>query len=216
MASGDDERFASEALVDGDSSDYDAEVIRWYRELLPSLPEELSGWLGLITIPPAPPFPEQFWGRTSCAIVWCYTGPHAAADQVLEPIRSFGSPLVGLHEMPFTMLQSAFAALYPSGLQWYWRADMFPTISDEAIEIHRRFGARLPTGHATMHLYLIDGAAARVPVDAPASPTGTADGPGSSSASTPTRRTPSSSRSGPATTGRSFIPPRPAAPTSTS
>src|SRR5262247_2482216 len=27
-----------------------AEVMRWYRDMLPSLPEELSGWLGLITI----------------------------------------------------------------------------------------------------------------------------------------------------------------------
>ena len=39
-----------------------AEVMRWYRELLPSLPEELSGWIGLITIPPAPPFPEAAVG----------------------------------------------------------------------------------------------------------------------------------------------------------
>ena len=148
-----------------------AEVMRWYRELLPSLPEELSGWLGLITIPPAPPFPEPLWGRKACAIVWCYTGPHQVADQVLEPIRSFGSPLVvGVQEMPFTALQSAFDALYPAGLQWYWRADMYPTISDEAIEVHRRFGAQLPTGHSTMHLYPIDGAAARVPVDGTAFP----------------------------------------------
>ena len=39
-----------------------AEVMRWYRELLPSLPEELSGWIGLLTIPPAPPFPEELLG----------------------------------------------------------------------------------------------------------------------------------------------------------
>jgi hypothetical protein len=60
-----------------------AEVMRWYRELLPSLPEELSGWIALITIPPAPPFPEELWGHKSCAIVWCYTGSHAHADDVL-------------------------------------------------------------------------------------------------------------------------------------
>ncbi len=29
------------------------DVMRWYRELLPSLPEELNGWIGLLTIPPA-------------------------------------------------------------------------------------------------------------------------------------------------------------------
>ena len=146
-------------------------VMQWYRELLPQLPEELSGWIGLLTIPPAPPFPEELWGRKACGIVWCYTGPHDRAEAVLAPIQEFGSPLVvGLHEMPFTMLQQAFDALYPAGLQWYWRADIFEEISDEAIAVHERFGATLPSGHSTMHLYPIDGAAARVPEDATAYP----------------------------------------------
>jgi len=144
-------------------------VMRWYRELLPALPEELSGWIGLITIPPAPPFPEELWGRKSCAIVWCYTGSHANADTVLAPIREFGSPLmVGLGEMPFSALQGAFDALYPAGLQWYWRADFFREISDKAIEVHMKMGEQLPTGLSTMHLYPIDGAAARVAEDATA------------------------------------------------
>jgi hypothetical protein len=146
-----------------------AEVMRWYRELLPALPEELNGWIGLGTIPPAPPFPEELWGRKTCLIVWCYTGPHDRSAEVLDPIRSFGSPLlVGLGEMPFPYLQSAFDALYPAGLQWYWRADFFKEISDAAIDVHLKFGAQLPTGHSTMHLYPIDGATARVPEDATA------------------------------------------------
>jgi len=141
-----------------------AEVMRWYRDLLPALPEELSGWIGLLTIPPAPPFPEALWGRKACGIVWCYTGPHDRADEVLAQVRGFGSPLlVGLQPMPFSVLQSAFDALYPAGLQWYWRADFFNEISDAAIEVHRTFGERLPTGHSTMHLYPIDGATSRVP-----------------------------------------------------
>ncbi len=140
-----------------------AEVMQWYRELLPSLPEELNGWIALLTIPPAPPFPDALWGRKACGIVWCYTGAPDLADEVLEPITSFGNPLlVGLHSMPFTALQSAFDGLYPAGLQWYWRADFFRDISDEAIEVHRRYGELLPTGHSTMHLYPIDGAASRV------------------------------------------------------
>jgi FAD/FMN-containing dehydrogenase len=146
-----------------------AEVMRWYRELLPSLPEELSGWIGLLTIPPAPPFPEELWGRKACGIVWCYTGPHDRADEVLAPVREFGSPLVvGMAPMPFTMLQSAFDALYPAGLQWYWRADFFGQITDASIDVHVDYGNRLPTGHSTMHMYPIDGAASRVDEDATA------------------------------------------------
>jgi FAD/FMN-containing dehydrogenase len=146
-----------------------ADVMRWYRELLPSLPEELNGWIALLTVPPAPPFPQELWGRKACGIVWCYTGPHDAAADMLEPVETFGSPLVvGLQAMPFSALQSAFDALYPAGLQWYWRADFFSEISDAAIDVHRKYGQQLPTGHSTMHLYPIDGAASRVPEDATA------------------------------------------------
>ena len=73
---------------------------------------------------------------------------------------------MGIQPMPFNVLNSAFDALYPAGLQWYWRADIFEEISDEAIAVHERFGATLPTGHSTMHMYPIDGAAERVPDDA--------------------------------------------------
>src|SRR5690348_12790964 len=145
------------------------EVLRWYRSVVPSLPEELNGWIALLTIPPAPPFPEELWGRRACGIVWCYTGPHNKADEVLAPVKEFGSPLVvGLHEMPFTALQSAFDPLYPAGLQWYWRSDFVREISEEAIRVHEKYGALLPTGHSTMHMYPIDGAAARVSSDATA------------------------------------------------
>src|SRR5215467_2818166 len=144
-------------------------VMRWYRELIPSLPEELSGWIALLTIPPAPPFPEELWGRKACGIVWCYTGAHDRAEEVLEPVKTFGSPLVvGLQAMPFGMLQGAFDALNPPGLQQYWKADFFNEISDAAIDVHVKYGARLPTGHSTMHMYPIDGAVSRVPEDATA------------------------------------------------
>ena len=145
------------------------EVMRWYRELLPSLPEELSGWIGLTSIPPGPPFPEELWGRKTCVIVWCYTGPHDRADKVLEPVKTYGSPLLdAVQPMPFTVLQSSFDGLLPAGLQWYWKADFFNEISDDAIEIHVKYGEQLPTLLSGMHLYPIDGAASRVPQGATA------------------------------------------------
>ena len=55
-----------------------------------------------------------------------------------------------------------FDALYPPGLQWYWRADFVNELSDDAIAQHIRFGEGLPTMHSTMHMYPIDGAASRV------------------------------------------------------
>ncbi len=146
-----------------------AEVLRWYRELLPSLPEELSGWFGVMTIPPAAPVPRGAVGTQGLRHRLVLHGPPRPRRRGARPGAHLRSPLVvGMHEMPFNVLQSAFNALYPAGLQWYWRADMYETISDEAIDVHSRFGESLPTGHSTMHLYPIDGAAARVAQDATA------------------------------------------------
>ncbi|HET8604189.1 MAG TPA: FAD-binding oxidoreductase, partial [Marmoricola sp.] len=142
-------------------------VMRWYRELLPALPEELSGWFGILTIPPVPPFPEHLWLRKACVINWCYTGAHDVAEEVLEPLRSFGTPLLdAMQPMPFPMFQSMFDPLMPAGLQWYWKADNFTALSDEAVAVHEKYAAAMPVGLSTMHLYPIDGAAARVPSDA--------------------------------------------------
>ncbi len=145
-----------------------ADIMSWYRDLLPTLPETLSGWIGLASIPPAPPIPEALWGRKSCFILWSYTGPHDEAGTVLEA-TSHGTPLFsGVQPIPFPTLQSMFDPLFPPGLQWYWKADFFEEISDTAIDIHLKYGERLPTPLSTMHLYPIDGAVSRVPADATA------------------------------------------------
>ncbi|CAN5901247.1 FAD-binding oxidoreductase [soil metagenome] len=142
------------------------EVMRWYREFLPNAPEELSGFLALMTVPPGPPFPEHLHLKKVCGVVWCYTGPHEEADEVFKPIREFASPaLHGVHDMPFPALQSAFDGLYPPGHQWYWRADFVNELSDEAIAKHVEHAEKLPTMQCTMHLYPIDGAAHRVGQD---------------------------------------------------
>jgi len=136
------------------------QVMRAYREFIPAAPRELNGFLALLTVPPAPPFPEELHLRKVCGIVWCYDGPADQAPGVLAPMLEVAEPLLHtVGPMPYPEFQSMFDALYPPGLQWYWRADFVRDISDEAIDRHAEFGARLPTLHSTMHLYPIDGAA---------------------------------------------------------
>jgi FAD/FMN-containing dehydrogenase len=70
--------------------------------------------------------------------------------------------------MPFPALQSAFDGLYPKGDQWYWKADFVDELTDEAIALHAKHGAQLPSWKSTMHLYPIDGAGADPAKDATA------------------------------------------------
>jgi hypothetical protein len=138
-----------------------AEVMSAYREFLPQAPRELNGFFAFHIVPPAPPFPEEIHLRKVCGVVWCYVGGEDAAHEAMAPLLdSVPEPLMhGVHPMPHAMLQSAFDGLYPPGDQWYWRADFVNEIPDEAVELHARHGANLPTVKSTMHMYPIDGAA---------------------------------------------------------
>ncbi len=145
-------------------------VFRWYRELLPALPEELSGWIGMMVIAPESSVARGAVGTQGHAASSGVTrGRTTRADDVLAAVREFGSPLlVGLQPMPYWALQSAFDALAPKGLQWYWKADFFTEITDEAIALHKRYGEAIPTQDSTAHLYPISGAVTRVAEDATA------------------------------------------------
>jgi FAD/FMN-containing dehydrogenase len=136
------------------------EVLSAYREFLPNAPRELNGFFAFTTVPPAPPFPEQIHLHKVCGVVWCYLGGEEDAAQAMAPLLdALPEPLMhGVQAMPHPALQSAFDALYPPGDQWYWRADFVTEIPDEAVEVHARFGAEMPTMQSTMHMYPIDGA----------------------------------------------------------
>jgi FAD/FMN-containing dehydrogenase len=139
-----------------------AEILSWYREFIPSAPEELNGFFAFLTVPPGPPFPEELHLQKMCGVVWCWAGAPEEADRALAEARELRPVLDGIQPMPLSVLNSAFDALYPHGDQWYWRADVVTEIPDEAVAEHVRFGEALPTWKSTMHLYPIDGAAARV------------------------------------------------------
>ena len=138
-----------------------AEVLSAYREFLPGAPRELNGFFAFHTVPPAPPFPEEIHLRKVCGVVWCYVGGDDEAANAMAPLLdAVPEPLMhGVQPMPHPALQSAFDGLYPPGDQWYWRADFVKEIPDEAVEIHARFGAEMPTMKSMMHMYPIDGAA---------------------------------------------------------
>jgi FAD/FMN-containing dehydrogenase len=140
-----------------------ADVMKWYRDLIPQAPDDLNGFFAFLTVPPAPPFPEHLHMKKMCGVVWAYAGPLEKAAETFAPIRAFKNPALDfVGPLPQPALQSMFDALYPPGLQWYWRADFVNEITDDAIAQHIRFSEALPTMHSTMHMYPINGAAARV------------------------------------------------------
>jgi hypothetical protein len=137
--------------------------MQWYHQFIQNAPDEINGFFAFLTVPPGPPFPEHLHLKKMCGVVWCYTGRLEDAEKAFQPIRSFKAPALDfVGPMPVPVLQSMFDALYPPGLQWYWKGDFVKDLPEEAIDVHMQFGNQLPSALSTMHLYPINGAAARV------------------------------------------------------
>jgi FAD/FMN-containing dehydrogenase len=139
------------------------DVIKWYQKLIKNAPDDLNGFFVFLIVPPGPPFPENLHWKKMCGVIWTYTGPLDKSDSVFKPIRDFKKPALDMAgPLPHPVLQSMFDGLYPTGLQWYWRSDFVNEFSEEAISKHLSFAETIPTFQSSVHIYPINGAAARV------------------------------------------------------
>jgi hypothetical protein len=139
------------------------EVLEWHAEFMPTASEDLYGFFAFLRAQPSNPFPVHLHNKNLCGIIWCYSGPLEGADAAFKPIREFRKPLLEvIAPMPYTAMQSLFDDLVPPGLRWYWKGHFVNRPSKGAIDRHLEFGSQVPTLLSTMHLYPIDGAAARV------------------------------------------------------
>lgn len=139
-----------------------AEVMHWYGGFIASAPEDLTGFLALMKVPPAASFPPALHGQTVCAIVWCHLGTPDEAARDLAAVRRAVPPLLdGVRRMPFATLQGSFDGLCTPGLQWTWCADFVRDLPAAAIARHVEFARQLPTAQSTMQLHPVNGAAGR-------------------------------------------------------
>src|SRR5262245_61259521 len=78
--------------------------MKWYRQFLAQAPLDLSPFVHLGTVPSSDPFPKGIWGKKTCALVVCYTGPLERAEEAVRPIRQRAAPaharLGGAHAVP--------------------------------------------------------------------------------------------------------------------
>jgi FAD/FMN-containing dehydrogenase len=146
------------------------DVMRAYRDFLPTAPEELGAFVGLKTVLSTDPFPKDYWGRRACAVISSYNGGAEEGEKVMaQLLRSVPEPIFNwMGAMPFPAMQTLFDPFFPKGLQWYWKGDFVKSLPDEAIDAHIAQAAKAPSELSLMHLYPIDGAVHRVPKEATA------------------------------------------------
>ncbi|HEX7879509.1 MAG TPA: FAD-binding oxidoreductase [Candidatus Eisenbacteria bacterium] len=148
-----------------------AGVLRKYRDFVANAPDELSVWSVLRLAPPLPFLPEAAHNKGMIALAFCYAGDPAVGEPLVQPLRSFGTP-VGEHigVQPYTAWQQAFDPLLAPGARNYWKSHNFSTIPDGLIDAVVSAIDTLPSPQCEIFFGAIGGATMRAAVDATAYP----------------------------------------------
>lgn len=112
------------------------EAARFYRDFIEAASDEVCGAMNFTTFPPAPFVPEEYRGQPALAVIAAYAGPLQDAGPAFAPLRRFGPPIIDLVQpMAYTALQALTEPSFPPGARYYWSADFFTGLPDEAIEV---------------------------------------------------------------------------------
>jgi FAD/FMN-containing dehydrogenase len=143
-------------------------ALRNARDFFLDAPDEVSLWLVLTHVPPAPPFPEERWG-TRVLVLAPFCTDLERGPALLEPLTSFGTPFANLHgPIPYTALQSAMDEADPHGHRYWERGDYLAGLTDEAIDALVEGGRTVSSKRSEILVFPMGGATARVPAEATA------------------------------------------------
>ena len=129
------------------------EVLRFYREYSSAAPDELTAYAAMVTTPD---------GHPAIGIALCFCGSLAEGERVVEPVRTFGPPLVDLiHPMSYLEAISMLDAASPAGNHYYFKTSTVKELSDEAISAIARYGAARSSPWSVVLIEHLHGAASR-------------------------------------------------------
>lgn len=140
------------------------EMLKFFRDLTATLPDELVMFGGLLHAPDGS-------GAKICAMICGHFGTPEQAAADFARIRTFGTPIMdALGPIPYTALNSMLDGGFPKGARNYWKSSFLAELSDGAIDAMVDQFSRCPSPMSSMLLEHFHGAVSRVPVEATAFP----------------------------------------------
>jgi hypothetical protein len=147
------------------------EYIRFHREYVRTMPDEMTIWMVIRHAPPLPFLPSDVHGKLVILVPFVWLGNPEEGQRLVQPIRDFGETLgdgSGLH--PWTGWQSAFDGLVAHGARNYWKSHHLKDMPDACIEVLSDFAKNMPTDECEIFIPHMEGAPARVAPEATAFP----------------------------------------------
>jgi FAD/FMN-containing dehydrogenase len=144
-------------------------VLRQYRTVADTWPDEMGPQAIFWSIPAIDDFPVELHGRPIMVVQVVYVGDPDEGEQLLRPVLDWAQPLLDLSgRMPYAVTQSAFDAFFPAGWFYYWKSLLLDDLSDAAIDAVVQVAADRPSPQAMVNLWPLGGAVGRVAPEATA------------------------------------------------
>ncbi|MDX6279031.1 MAG: hypothetical protein QOH03_102 [Kribbellaceae bacterium] len=146
--------------------DQGAEVLRYARDLIPTLPLDFNVVIGAINAPPAPFVPDELHHQPGYALIVVGFGSPEEHEEVLAEIRAAIPPLFEFATpMPYTALQQSIDEPNSWGNHCYDKGSYLETLSDEAIEVITEHVPLKSSPLSNVLFYRLDGAYSAVGED---------------------------------------------------
>jgi FAD binding domain/Berberine and berberine like len=143
-----------------------AEVLRFYRDWITDVPDELTTVVVHRKAPPLGVLPSELHGRPIVSVICCYAGPVKDGERVVRRLKAFGSPLIDLcARTPFVEHQAMFDTSFPEGWWYYFRSCDVATLTDEVIDITAEHAQRIRSPLTAFPIFHLGGAVGRVSDD---------------------------------------------------
>jgi FAD/FMN-containing dehydrogenase len=145
------------------------EVLRFYRDWIEGVSDEMTTIVMHRRAPANPSVPEELHGRHVVMVGVCWAGPPEEGPDVVAPLKAFKPPLLDLcAEKPFVQHQAMFDATFPHGRWYYFQSHDVTELSDEVIDTVVEQCLRIKSPHSGSPIFQLGGAVAAVPDEATA------------------------------------------------
>jgi FAD/FMN-containing dehydrogenase len=142
------------------------EVVRFYRDWIAVAPDDLTTIVVHRFMPPLPAVPPELHGEPVVAVTCCYAGSVEEGEEVVRPMREFGSPMFDLcAPKPFVAHQAMFDPSFPRGWWYYFRSANLTELSDDVIDIVASNAMKMTSKLTAFPIFQLGGAVARVGED---------------------------------------------------
>ena len=140
-----------------------ADVLRFYRDWITDVPDDLTTIVIHRMAPPLEVIPSELRGRPVVMVICCYAGPVEDGERVIRPMREFGSPLLDLcAPKPFVDHQAMFDPSFPEGWWYYFRSCNVAALTDPVIDITAERAQQMTSSLTAFPIFQLGGAISRI------------------------------------------------------